>query len=124
MATLKERAAARKPKATPAAEIPAVPEVAASLFAAESDTRRNQYRGRIDKAGSVRVRVYAPGDAKKLAGEVLAATEADETDIEVVEIKGAEVAKIEYRDTLAPNTLVVLWAPADADIKGVRITLG
>ena len=123
MPTLAERAKASQPKATTVADIPAVPEIEARLHSAANDSYRNQYRGRFDKAGTVRVRVYAPGDAKKLAGEVLAGTIADETDIEEVEVKGKALVKIEYRDTLAPNTLVVLWAPAKANIEGVRITL-
>ena len=123
MSTLKERAQARKPKATPTAEIPSIPEVDVTLYAAANETRRNQFRGRLDSAGTVRVRVYAPGDAKKLSGEVLAGTVEDETDVEVLEIKGSEIVKVEYRDTLAPNTLVILWAPAEADIEGVRMAL-
>lgn len=123
MPTLAERAKARQPKATPVADIPTVPEMDATLFRAATDSYRNQFRGRMDKAGTVRVRVYAPGDAKKLSGEVLAGTIADETDVEEVEVKGKALVKIEYRDTLAANTLVILWAPAKADIQGVRVTL-
>ncbi len=123
MSTLKDRAAARQPQPMASEDIPAVPEIEATLFRAASENSRNQFRGRLDKAGTVRVRVYAPGDAKKLSGEVLAATVEDETDIKIMKVGDQELAKIEYRDTLAANTLVILWAPADANIEGVRITL-
>lgn len=122
--SLKEKALARQPKATPVAEIAEIPEVEATLFQAANGNRRNQFRGRLDEAGTVRVRVYAPGDADEHRGEILVGSiDADATKLDTMKGQEGEIVKVEFDGTLAKNTLVIMWAPADADIEGVKVLL-
>ena len=123
MATLAEQAKARQPKATPVAEIPAVPELDMSLYRGASGNYKNQFRGRNDEAGTVRARAYIGGDAAKLKGEILVAGASEVTHMEVVETKGGDLVKVEYRDTVQDGVLIILWAPAKAAITGVRLAL-
>lgn len=116
---------ALKDKATKqVVEIPEVPEITAKLYrAAQSENRRNQYRGRIDRRGTVRVRVYSPLSHEKQTGEILVGNiDTDATAIETSTASdGTELAKVEFDGTLADNVLVVMWAPADAEIEGIKV---
>jgi len=115
---------------TPVGELPSIVEIDAWLFAkstVDTDTGEissNKYRGRNDAAGTVRVRAYIGGDAEELKGDVLTATLEDVTKAEPVEMRdGTKLSKLEFRGLGEDNALIVLWAPEDADIEGVRITL-
>lgn len=123
MPTLAEQAKARQPKATPVAEIPAVPELEMTLDTAAHGNFRNQFRGWLDEAGTVRARAYIGGDAAKLKGEVLVASSEEITHMEVIETKGGDLVKVEYRDTVQDGVLIILWAPAKASVTGVRLAL-
>jgi len=115
---------------TPVGQIPKVVEIDAWLFepsTVDEDTgtiSSNKYRGRNDAAGTVRVRAYVGGDAQELKGDVLTATLEDVTKAEPVTMgNGTKLSKLEFRDLGEQGALIVLWAPEDADIEGVRITL-
>ena len=111
-----------KPATMPADKVPAVPEVEMSLYRAASGNYRNQYRGRIDKAGTVRVRVHIGGSADEHKGEILAGTAED---ITFAELQGEkdELAYFEYRDSLQKGVLVRVWVPAKAQHDGIKVIL-
>ena len=121
--TLGELAKERQPKATPVDEIPAVPELDMTLRQAAFDNHRNQYRGSLDEAGTVKARVYIGGSAAEHQGEILVASNEDATLMEKRKGRTGEIVKVEYRDTVADDTLIILWAPAAAKIEGVKVTL-
>lgn len=122
---LRDFTASHRAKAgTPVDQIDATPEIEVRLFRAATATSNNQYRGRIDDAGTVRVRVYIGGKAEDHQGEILVGTLEDVTKAEAVVMPdGTELTKLEFRNTLADDSVVVLWAPDEADIEGVKIYL-
>lgn len=124
---LKDFAASHKAavkQSTPVSEIDATPEIEVRLFRSATATSNNQYRGRIDEAGTVRVRVYIGGQAAEHRGEILVGTLNDVTLAEPVEMSdGTKLTKLTFTDTLADHSKVILWAPEDADIEGVKILL-
>lgn len=121
--TLAQLAKERQPSATPVNEIPAVPELDMRLHQRAFDNHRNQYRGSLDEAGTVKARVYIGGDAEAHQGEILVASNEDATVMEPLKGKTGEIVKVEYRDTVQKDVLIVLWAPAAAKITGVKLTL-
>ena len=126
--SLRDKAQARqstKPQPTPADELPSVIELAPDLYQIPSNGRRNQYRGRIDDYGTVRVRVYTPLSVEDQAGEILVGSIEDATSISDVQVSKdkQEYVKVEFDGTLAEGVLVLMWAPADADIDGVKLTM-
>jgi len=122
-----DRIASFDPPAGPAKmaaeEVPAVPEIEVALKRRQSGNYRNQFRGWLDEAGTVRVRVHVAGDPDALKGEILAGTAADQT-LAIVDPNHPELGYFEYRDTLADNTLVRLWCPLEADHDGVKLIYG
>lgn len=106
-------------------ELDTVPEIELTLYRSATSKSNNQYRGRNDEAGTVRVRVYIGGTAEAHAGEIFTASLDDVTRAEAVEMRdGTKLSKLEFRDTVIDKGVVVLWAPEDADIKGVKCILG
>ena len=110
--------------ATAIDELDKVPEIEATLYRTANDTRNNQYRGRNDEAGTVRVRVYIGGDAAEHAGEIITASLDDVTFAEAVEMRdGTKLTKLEFRNTVIDKGVLVMWAPEEADITGVKVIL-
>ncbi|MEN8233794.1 MAG: hypothetical protein ABFR89_02585 [Actinomycetota bacterium] len=105
-----------------AKDVPEVIEIPMNLHLAAYDNHRNQYRGRTDAAGTARVRVYIGGDVEEHAGEIIAGTVKDITKGSLTG-RNKGLALFEYRDTVAPNTLVMVWVPKDAAHKGIKLTL-
>lgn len=111
-------------QSTPVHEIDSTPEIEVRLFRSATPTSNNQYRGRTDEAGTVRVRVYIGGTFDEHRGEILVGTLEDVTLAEPVEMQdGTKLTKLTFVDTLADRSKVILWAPEDADIEGVKILL-
>lgn len=131
--SLKTRAKAQKaavPQHMAVEDIPSTIEVELTLERAAHLTpkgtlTRNQYRGRINPAGTVRVRAYVPGDYKGLAGEIFNVTVDDATLIvEPDEDADDTVSKVEWDGVAEPGVLLVLWAPEDADINDLKVIIG
>lgn len=79
LATRAKQREATKPKHDPASTVVGVQEAEATLYRAPQATNeggftRAQFRGRTNRAGTVRVRVYAVGKPADLAGEIVERT--------------------------------------------------
>ena len=81
---------------------------------------RSQSRGRINRAGTVRARVYHPADYHDLGGEIITAT-VDEADAITLMGEDDNLVKVEWE--LEGNVLLLMWAPSDADIERIKVTL-
>jgi len=126
MTTAAERVeafATTKPPQMDAADVPAVPEIVATLRTAARGNYRNLYKGWLDVAGTVRTRVYIGGDSDEHKGEILVGT--SDADVTFSEFRGEDdsLAYFEYRNTLAPDTLVMVWVPRESEHDGIKITL-
>ena len=122
MSTAADLVASFRPPTLEAKDIPAKPEIEMRLYRASQGNYRNQYRGRLDKAGTVRARVYIGGEPEEHRGEILVGTTKDITGAGFTG-KNDEVAYFEYDNTLADNTLVIVWLPKEAKHEGVKVLL-
>lgn len=108
--------------ATPIDEIPADLEIPVRLRKAAEGEYRNQYRGWFDKAGTVRVRVYAPGSAPALRGEIHTVSDTQLTDSELM-TGNDEVTKFTF-EIDDDDVTVIVWAPTELEFDTVKVLLG
>lgn len=120
--SLRDMAKAHKAKAADVSDIPAEAEATVRLHKRATGNHSNQYRGWMDRKGTVRFRVYSTTAPKDFRGSILAGSvEGDATLIDDDEAEATGLIKVEFDGTLEDNSLVVMWAPADADIKKVKV---
>lgn len=94
-------------------------EIDMRLERAATESRRNQFRGWLDKKGTVRARLYIPGeDVSELFGEVYVLTKGDVTEAEATG-KNDELAHVVYE--LPGGVTAVVWAPIEADIDTITL---
>lgn len=120
--SLRDRAKKAQAKAVDVNDIKGTVEATVRLYARATGNHSNQYRGWMDRAGTVRFRVYSSISPAALRGEILTVNVDDgyigpEADLETDEI-------VKYEFDYDENTLVVMWAPLDSDIQKAKITVG
>jgi len=103
-------------------EIPKDITIDATIARYAHGNKRNQYRGRIDRAGTVRARAYIAGSVAELEGTSYSAKLDEHTQSEFVG-ENDELVKVEFDDVMGKGVFVVLWAPSDADIDSVTINV-
>lgn len=104
------------------ADIPKDIVIDANIARYAHGNKRNQYRGRIDRAGTVRARAYIAGSVEELKGSSFTAKMEAHTQSEFVGADN-ELVKVEFDDVMGTGVFVVLWAPCDADIDSVTINV-
>jgi len=107
--------------ATPIDEIPSDLEIPVSLRSRSKGNYRNQFRGWLDKAGTVRVRVYHPTDPTALRGEIITVRESNLDFSTPMEGK-PEVSKFVF-ELDDDDVTIVAWVPTELEFDSVTVIL-
>lgn len=128
--TRQKALATAKPQFMATKDVPLDIEIEASLEKAahlndKGNVVRNQYRGRLDGAGTVRARVYVGGlkTYMQFAGSIYKVNFDDATLIVDTDEDGRKFTKVEWDDVAEKGVLLIAWVPLDYDGKTFKVTI-